>query len=211
MATLNNLVATVAKSTGIAEVSVKEVARRLRESRLIQTGKVGRYGGAQMTPYDAAALIVGLMAYRGSDASLDNLAAITRELLASISYKSGRKWRPGGWPRDLNLPLLSKLGQGHSLKNAVAALIVSAHRGDTEHIHPDDSVLQVYCASTPPYAVIGFEGSPEHPSETTRFELSYSRRGFPITTPTLTIIARLMLSTIEDIGNVLETGAAGGG
>jgi hypothetical protein len=202
MARLSDLVTTVAKSTGMAESAVKEVARRLREGKLIQTGPVGRYGGAQMTPDDAAALIVGLMVSRASDSSMGNLASVTRELLSGISYKRGRQWRPGGWPRKVNLPFLSRLGSGHSLKDAVAALIEWASSGDSD-IHPDANVLEVSYAPTHPLATIRFDAGSSGQYATT-IELTYARVRLPITTPNLTVSAELMFSTFQDIGRLLE-------
>jgi len=204
MAKLSDLVAALAESTETPETTVKEVARKLREGQLIRTGKGGRYGGAQMTHDDVAALIVGLMAYRTSDSALPKLAPLTRELLRGTSYKSDREWRPGVWPRELNLPLLAKLKPGHSFKDAVVALILSVNRGDTEDIDSAEPVLQVVCASARPFAVISFESGKKGPS-ITHIELSYTsaRSGFPIHTPRLSVTAQLMLATIKEIGGVI--------
>jgi hypothetical protein len=205
MARLSDLVTTVAESTGLAESAVKEVARRLREGKLIQTGPVGRYGGAQMTPDDAAALIVGLMVSRAADSSMKNLASVTRELLSGISYKRGRQWRPGGWPHEVNLPFLSRLGSGHSLKDAVVALIEWASSGDS-NIDPDQTVLAVHYAPTHPHAIIRFnvEVSGLSGRYATTIELAYARVRFPITIPSLTVNAELMFATFQDIGRLLE-------
>jgi hypothetical protein len=122
--------------------------------------------------------------------------------LRGTSYKYDREWRPGGWPRELSLPLLSKLKPAHSLKDAVIALILSANRGDTADLNSDETVLHVVCASARPYATIAFTAE-QKGAVITRTELSYSRIRFPITTPELSVTAQLMLSTIEEIAGVL--------
>lgn len=61
MAKLSELAELTAKVTGLDIRSVRETARRLREAGLIQTGTGGRYGGADMTARDAAALLTALL------------------------------------------------------------------------------------------------------------------------------------------------------
>jgi hypothetical protein len=203
MAKLSDLVTAVAESTQMTESAVKEVARRLREGKLIQTGKTGRYGGAQMTPDDAAALIVGLMVSRVADSSMENLTSITRELLSGKSYKWDRQWRAGAWPRELNLPFLTKLGSGHSLKDAITALIVSANHGDND-IDPSERMLRIHYAPTHSHAIIEFElGGGRYA------QLSYSRVKLPIRMPGLTASAELMFGVIQYIGRLLEPGGRG--
>jgi hypothetical protein len=77
---LNDLVKLTAEFTGISMPTVKETARSLQKADLIQIGKPGRYGGAQMTDKDAAYLSIALVA-----------SGETREAPALVKYVSEMK------------------------------------------------------------------------------------------------------------------------
>lgn len=89
MAKLGNLVQTTAEVTGNAQPRVKETARRVREAGYIQTGSLGRYGGADMMPTDAANLLLGLLCVTNV---VDSAAAIPlyRGLFGEIAQRSPR-------------------------------------------------------------------------------------------------------------------------
>ena len=131
VAKLRDLVAVISDVTNISVTTVKEVARRLRESQLIQTGKGGRYGGAEMQVSDAVSLFAGLLALKASGVSLEAMPPITRALLRAKGqgiYNGTR--RAARWPRELQLPLLQHLQAGHSFKDALSALVASEISGD---------------------------------------------------------------------------------
>jgi hypothetical protein len=60
MAKLSNVIAAL-KITGLDEKTLKETGRRLQEANFIKRGKTGRYGGAEMEPEDAAAMVLALV------------------------------------------------------------------------------------------------------------------------------------------------------
>jgi hypothetical protein len=134
MAKLTDLVSCVADITGVPEATVREISRRLREAGLISTGKVGRYGGADMTPTDAASLLTGMLVASTSSVAINDLGSVTKSHLNFKSYFPRR--RPplplGKWSRELSLPLLCCLQKGHRFNDALSALITSAANGDIE-------------------------------------------------------------------------------
>lgn len=134
MAKLSDLVSCLARVTGVPEGTVREISRRLRECELITTGKVGRYGGADMTASDAASLLAGLLVASSTAVSISELGSLTKSYLKFRSYSPSN--RPplsiGRWDRSLSLPLLCSLPKGHSFKEALSAIIQSAANGDIE-------------------------------------------------------------------------------
>ena len=99
--------------------TIDHVARTLREAGLIQTTKRGR-GAAEMTPRDAAALVLGL--YGLADASPDAIAQV--QVLADLK-RSGKAIRNGS-PFGEHDPLpnmLRPVTTAPTLLDAVAALI----------------------------------------------------------------------------------------
>src|SRR4029077_11225564 len=89
MAKLSELVLRTAEVTGIPEATVREVSRRLREGGLIQTGKGGRYGGAGMTPKDAASLLTGLLIVKASSTPFNEIASLTKDHLRALTSHVG--------------------------------------------------------------------------------------------------------------------------
>jgi hypothetical protein len=134
MAKLIDLVSCSAEITGVPEATVREISRRLREAGLISTGKVGRYGGADMTASDAASLLTGLLVAGSSAVAINDLGSFTKSHLNLKSYLP--RQRPpllsGTWSRVLALPLLHRLKNGHAFRDALTALIESAANGDYE-------------------------------------------------------------------------------
>jgi hypothetical protein len=134
MAKLSELILRTSEITGIPEATVREVSRRLREGNLIQTGKGGRYGGADMRPKDAASLLTALLIVRGLAAPFTNIASTTRSYLRDLTAH-----RPRGdrmvwcrWDRRTALPQLCRLKSGHTFEDALTALIISFSNGDFE-------------------------------------------------------------------------------
>jgi hypothetical protein len=138
MAKLSELVLRIAEVTGIPEATVREVSRRLREGGLIQTGKGGRYGGADMTPTDAASLLTGLLIVKASSASFAEIASLTKAHLRGLTAHSGRGHRvvSARWDRRLELSAFCGLKSGHAFGDAVAALIASFSNGEFERRMP---------------------------------------------------------------------------
>jgi hypothetical protein len=134
MAKLTDLVSCCADITGVPEATAREISRRLRESKLISTGKVGRYGGADMTASDGASLLTGLLVASTSSVPISDLGPVTKTYLNFRSFlpSSHVPLRPGRWNRALALPLLCGLEEGHSFKDALSAIIQSAANGDFE-------------------------------------------------------------------------------
>lgn len=114
---LPDLIAVTARVLGTDPTSVREVARRLREAGLIQTGPKGRGGGARMTAADAAALTVGML----SEAGPAHAAATTRLLLdmdvdhMRRDLAKDRAWMWGISGDDLTLGLAVKTLFEHDL------------------------------------------------------------------------------------------------
>jgi hypothetical protein len=133
-AKLTDLVECCAEITGVPEATAREISRRLRESRLITSGKVGRYGGADMTTSDAAGLLTGLLVASTSIVSISDLGSVTKSYLNLRSHlpRPRPPLPPGSWHRALALPLLNRLQDAHSFKDALSALIHSAGNGDLE-------------------------------------------------------------------------------
>jgi hypothetical protein len=134
MAKLSDLVSCCADISGVPEPTVREISRRLREAKLIGTGKGGRYGGADMTANDAASLLAGLLIASTSSVAITELGSITKRFLEFRAYSSRREppLPLGYWPRALALPLLYRLENGHKFKDALTALIQSSANGDLE-------------------------------------------------------------------------------
>jgi hypothetical protein len=125
MAKLSDLVSRSSEVTGVPIATVREISRRLREGELIRTGKGGRYGGADMTPRDAASLLTALLIVRASAVSLSDIVPLTR------SHLSGLK-SPGRWGRQLALPQLCRLKPRHTFGEAFSALIASISNRELE-------------------------------------------------------------------------------
>jgi len=133
MAKLSELVLRTSEVTGIPAATVREVSRRLREEGLIQTGKGGRYGGADMTPKDAASLLTGLMIVKASSPSFAEIASLTKDHLNVLkSHDARRRSVPARWDRRLELSELCKLKSGHTFGDAFTALIASLSNGEFE-------------------------------------------------------------------------------
>lgn len=133
MAKLSDLILRTAETTGIPEPTVREIGRRLREAGLIQTGKGGRYGGAEMTPNDAACLLTGLLIAKASSPSFADIAVLTKSHLKDLtSHNTGRGHRiiHARWDSRLGLSELRKLKRGHAFGEAFAALIASFVNGE---------------------------------------------------------------------------------
>ena len=125
MAKLSDLILRSSEVTGVPLATVREVSRRLREARLIRTGKGGRYGGADMTPDDATSLLTGLLIVRTSATTLRHIAPLTKSHLRD--FKS-----LGRWDRQLALPQLCCLKPRHTFGEALSALIASISNRDLE-------------------------------------------------------------------------------
>jgi hypothetical protein len=127
MAKLSDLVQCISEATGIPVATVREIGRRLRQAGLIGTGKGGRYGGADMTPKDAASLLTGLLISRVSSVSFSELASETEDHLKGLTAHTprGHQMVSARWDRRLELSELSRLQPGHSFGDGLAALIAS--------------------------------------------------------------------------------------
>src|SRR6266849_2432707 len=119
MAKLSDLILCTSEITGIPQATVREVSRRLREGHLIQTGKGGRYGGADMMPRDAVILLTALLIVRGFSVPFTNVASLTRgylRLTAHRPYRDRMVW--ARWDRRLALAQLCRLESGHTFEDA---------------------------------------------------------------------------------------------
>jgi hypothetical protein len=134
MAKLSDLILRTSEVTGIAEATVREVSRRLREGGLIQTGKGGRYGGASMTPKDAASLLTGLLIVKASSPSFAEIASSTKDHLESLTSHVGVGHRMvlARWNPRLGLAELCELKSGHTFGDALAVLISLFSNGEFE-------------------------------------------------------------------------------
>jgi hypothetical protein len=134
MAKLSELIMRTAAVTGTPEATVREISRRLREGGLIQTGKGGRYGGADMTPRDVACLLSGLLIVRASSVSFADIASVAKSHLDGLTSHIPRSHRmiPARWDRRLELSELCKLKVGHGFGEAFAGLIASFANGEFE-------------------------------------------------------------------------------
>src|SRR5262249_12272844 len=132
MAKLSNLILQTADVTGIPEATVREISRRLREGGLIKTGRGGRYGGADMTPNDAAYLLSGLLIARATSLSFTDIAAMAASLMKGLTshHPRGHRMIPARWDPRLELSELCKLKAGHSFGEAFVALIASFMNGE---------------------------------------------------------------------------------
>jgi hypothetical protein len=130
MAKLSDLITRSSEVTGVPIPTVREISRRLREARLISTGKRGRYGGTDMAPGDAASLLTGLLIARASTASLDEVTLLTKSHLQDLACQGDDDGR--SWSNWLALPQLSRLKLGHTFGDALIALIASISNGDME-------------------------------------------------------------------------------
>jgi hypothetical protein len=131
MAKLKHLVLVVSDVTGIPEATVREISRRLREAGLVQTGKRGRRGGADMTPVDAANLITALLIVRASSAPLSNIVSLTKAHQALRAYDPhSDHLLLSEWENKLALPELCKLKKGHTFGEAFSSLIASMSNGE---------------------------------------------------------------------------------
>jgi hypothetical protein len=139
MAKLSDLVLQTSKVTGIPVGTVREISRRLREADLIQTGKGGRYGGAEMTSDDAASLLTALLIVRSSSVALSSIVSETESHLTTLKayIPSSFKLLLGQWDHKLRLEGLCELKRGHTFGEAFSALIVSMSNGDFERAIAD--------------------------------------------------------------------------
>jgi hypothetical protein len=163
MTKLSDLVSRTSEVTGIPVATVREVSRRLREAGLIGTGKGGRYGGADMTPKDAAGLITALLILRASSVPLTEIVQHTKTHLRGLKSHRPRGHRmvPARWDTNLPLPELCRLKTGHSFEEAFTAVIVSFSNRDFERAMAKfefvDVSVKVISARPDPEARIGFE------------------------------------------------------
>jgi hypothetical protein len=126
MAKLSDLVLSISEVTGVRVPTVREISRRLREGGLIRTGKGGRYGGADMSPNDAARLITALLIVRASGVSLTDIVSHTRTYLGLQSHGArGRSLVLARWSHRIGLPELTELKPGHTFEDALTGLIIS--------------------------------------------------------------------------------------
>jgi hypothetical protein len=134
MAKLSDLIQCTSEVTGIPVSTVREIGRRLRESGIISTGKGGRYGGADMTPKDAASLLTGLLISRVSCVSLAEIPSLTGVHLKDLTAHEPRVRGLvlARWDRRLELSPLCQLEPGHSFADGFAALITSFVNGEFE-------------------------------------------------------------------------------
>jgi hypothetical protein len=134
MAKLSDLVLLTSQITGLPEATVREVSRRLREAGLIQTGKGGRYGGADMMPKDAVSLLTGLSIVRAFSVPITEIAPITRAYLRRLtSHRPHRDCMVSArWDTRLALTQLRRLKSGHTFEDAFTALIASFSNGEFE-------------------------------------------------------------------------------
>lgn len=99
--------------------TIDHIARTMREAGLIQTTKRGR-GAAEMTPLDAAALVLGL--YGLAEASPDAIAKV--QILAALKPQGETFRRRSKSGRPATLPAeLRPLAKATTLLDAVAAMI----------------------------------------------------------------------------------------
>jgi hypothetical protein len=134
MAKLSDLVSRTSEVTGILVATVREVGRRLREAGLITTGRGGRYGGADMTPSDAACLLAALLIVRATSVPLTDIVQVTKTYLRGLTSHSphGHRMVLDRWDPRLALPELCRLKWGHTLEDALTALIASFSNQDFE-------------------------------------------------------------------------------
>jgi hypothetical protein len=134
MAKLSALVSRTSEVTGMPVKTVRELGRRLREAGLIGTGTGGRYGGADMTPRDAAGLLTALLIVRASSVSLTKITQHTEDHLRGLkSHRpSGHRMVPARWHKAISLPELCRLETGHNFERAFTALIASFSNRDFE-------------------------------------------------------------------------------
>lgn len=138
MAKLSDLVLRASEVTGVPEATVREISRHLREDGLIRTGQGGRYGGADMKPQDAAALLTALMIERTSAAPLKDIGKPTKLRLRGFKSYSGRdRVHLARWDRRLELPQLCRLPPGHTFGEAFSSLITSISNGEIERCIPN--------------------------------------------------------------------------
>jgi hypothetical protein len=131
MAKLSHLVLAASDVTGVPAPTVREISRRLREAELIQTGKRGRRGGADMTAVDAATLMTALLAVRASSVPLSNVVAHTKAHRAlKAYYPRSDHLLLGERDEKLGIPELCNLKKGHTFGDAFSALVGSMSNGD---------------------------------------------------------------------------------
>ena len=127
-AKLTHLITALTGIFGETESAVREYARRLREAGLIATGQSGRYGGAPMTPQDAAILLTALMA--------SNHAAHAPE--AAKHYIRTRPMELAGKSQDYSGVLLrglASLPAEHNFLDALAAIIGASADGSMKEAY----------------------------------------------------------------------------
>jgi hypothetical protein len=132
MAKLSDLISCASKVTGVPFATAQEVSRRLREGGLIQTGKGGRYGGADMAPEDAASLLTGLLVLKASSVSLSEIVRLTRFHLRELKAHrdNGNRHVLDTWDQPLALPQLCRLRKGHAFGESLSAFISSISKGE---------------------------------------------------------------------------------
>jgi hypothetical protein len=145
MAKLSALVSRTSDVTGMPVETVRELGRRLREAGLIGTGAGGRYGGADMTPRDAAGLLTALLIVRASSISLTKIMQHTEDHLRGLkSHRpSGHRMVPARWSKAVRLPELCRLKTGHSFGEAFTALIASFSTQDFQRAMKEFGTVDV--------------------------------------------------------------------
>ena len=131
MATPGQLVATLAEVLGISAGTVALFDRELAASGLRAKHGRGR-SAAKVSASDAANLFVAVAAAPLSGTSI-RFAARTCTDYCSLPIRQQGSWNPSNF-RKFGLPALSDLPDGHSLGEALRALIESVARGQAFHI-----------------------------------------------------------------------------
>jgi hypothetical protein len=172
MAKLSDLILRTSEVTGIPVATVREVSRRLREADLIQTGRGGRYGGADMTPRDAASLLTALLIARASSVSLSNIVPLTRSHLRDLRsyFPNSDRLLLGHWDRKLALAQLCSLPRGHTFGDAFSALIASIPNGDLKRAIADWAANRPRGVAPFFKFVVSVNGPRPHPEAMIEFE-----------------------------------------
>jgi hypothetical protein len=150
MTKLGDLVRAAASVSGVPDKTVKEKARLIRQAGFIQTGSVGRYGGADMTEGDASNLLLAIsctpyvadapeivLLYR-------HLFGLTKEHMTAPGQSLPVPDKPGWFktePRESLCPeplrWLGQAAQGQTLGDALYRLIGMAHTGELQNLFRD--------------------------------------------------------------------------
>jgi hypothetical protein len=163
MAKLSDLVLRTSEVTGVPVATVREISRRLREGGLIGTGKGGRYGGADMTPSDAASLLTALLIVRASSVSMTDIVPLTKTHLRGLTGYTARGHRMvlGRWDGQLALPELCGLNPGHTFEDALTALVVAFSNRSFERSMVKWDGVDLWIKVASPRPVTGRTAEPE--------------------------------------------------